>query len=180
MDNFTLVGPKTKIKQHPPLLHTDMQISGILLSCIGPKKDLATQPINFGQLLKALITIDLQVLIFPFTCDVERIHQATTLLKSSQDYNAIMDIHLVNWGNPSKSKGNLMMLFYVGSTVISEDLAELKTSKPIQAFLSTSKFKAFPHRLHQMESKPLALANPLSTHGDKTCKNDSRNTLIAT
>ena len=73
MDDFTLVGPKTKTKQHPPLLHTNMQVSGILLSRDGPKKDLATQTINFGQLIKALITIDPQVLIFPFTCDVEHI-----------------------------------------------------------------------------------------------------------
>ena len=49
------------------------------------------------------------------------------------------------------------MSFYVGSMVIGEDLAELKTSKPFQTFLSSSKFKAFPHCLHQTESKPLAL-----------------------
>ena len=67
-----------------------------------------------------------------------------------------MDITLVNWGSPSDGKGKLAFSFYIGPTVIREDLDALKKSQQFQQFLSQAKFKAFPHQLHQTESKPLA------------------------
>ena len=77
-------------------------------------------------------------MILPYTCDVEHIHKASALLKSVQDYNALMDINLINWGNPNKGKGWLAMPYYIGSTIVGEDLSKLKKSKALQTFLTTT------------------------------------------
>ena len=87
-------------------------------------------------MLQALISIDPQIIIFSYTCEVESIHKASTLLKQPQDYKALMDIMLVNWGSPSNGRGKLTFSFYIGSTVIGDDLDALKKSKQFQQFLS--------------------------------------------
>ena len=145
-----------------------MQISGILLSQTGLKEELAHQSIKFGQLLQALISIDPNIIILPYSCDVEHIHKALVLLKSPQDSKALTDICLTNWGNPSKNNGRLALSFYIGSTIVTEDLSALKNSKPFQTFLSSSKFNMYPHYLHQTESKRHSFpANLQNTPGGK-------------
>ena len=95
-------------------------------------------------------------MIFPYNCAVDSIHKATSMLKRSQDYKALMDITLVNWGNPSEGKGKLAFSFYIGSTIIDEDLQAVKQSRNFQQFLTQSKLQVTPHYLHQTESKALA------------------------
>ena len=95
-------------------------------------------------------------MIFPYNCAVDNIHKASALLKRAQDYKALMDITMINWGSPSDGKGKIAFSFYIGSTIIGEDLEELKQSRQFQKFLSQSQFKVTPHYLHQTESKPLA------------------------
>ena len=74
-------------------------------------------------------------MIFPYNCAVNSIHKATSLLKSTQDYKALMDISLTNWGSPSEGKGKLAFSFYIGSTLIGKDLDELTQSWQFQKFL---------------------------------------------
>ena len=107
-------------------------------------------------MLQALISIDPNIMIFPYNCAVDSIHKASTLLKHAQDYKALMDITLTNWGSPSEGKGKLAFSFYIGSTIIGEDLEEINQSRQFQKFLTKSKFKITPHYLHQTESKPVA------------------------
>ena len=147
-----------------------MQVSGILLSQIGPKAEIAKQPIPFGDMLKAFISIDPNIMIFPYNCAVDNIHKASTLLKRAQDYKALMDITLSDWGSPSAGKGKLAFSFYIGSTIIGEDLEEIIQSRQFQKFLTQSQFKTTPHYLHQTESKPVAFFSGKSPKhlGDKT------------
>ena len=104
-DGFQLVVPKTKTNTSHTLTTPDMQVFRILLSRTGPKEDLANYSIKFGQFLQALISFDRDIMILPYTCDVERINKALDLLKSPQDFKSLMDITLTNWGNPSEGKG---------------------------------------------------------------------------
>ena len=155
-DGFTLVNYSKSKSKNGQVEQADMQVSGLLLSRVGPKADLEKQPIPFGTLLQALISIDPNVMIFPYNCAVDNIHKATSLLKHSQDYKSLMDITLVNWGSPSEAKGKLAFSFYIGSTIIGEDLHAVKQSKLFQQFLTQSKLQVTPHYLHQTESKPVA------------------------
>ena len=155
-DGYTLVQPKKHKIRGGQVGQDDMQVSGLLLSRVGQKMELEKQPIPFSDMLQALISIDPNIMIFPYNCAVENIHKASNLLKRSQDYKSLMDITLVNWGSPSEGKGKLAFSFYIGSTIIGEDLQAVKQSKQFQKFLSQSKFKVTPHYLHQTESKPLA------------------------
>ena len=155
-DNFILVPYKTKHSLLPN--NPDIKVSGVRLRRFGSKTELATYPSKFGQLLEALLSVNLQILIFPYTCEVERIYKASELLKTPQDYKALMDITLVNWGSPSDGKGKLAMSFYIGSSVFAEGLEMLKQSSQFKKFLSESKFSHFHCYLHQTESTPLAFS----------------------
>ena len=155
-DGFQIVQSKHKSRGKSTIDQANMQVSGLLLSRVGPKAEIAKQPIPFGDMLQALISIDPNVMIFPYNCAVDSIHKASTLLKRAQDYKALMDITLTNWGSPSEGKGKLAFSFYIGSTIIGEDLDKVTQSRQFQRFLTQSKFKITPHFLHQTESKPVA------------------------
>ena len=102
------------------------------------------------------MSIDPNIMILPYNCAVDNIHKASTLLKRAQDYKALMDITLSNWGSPSAGKGKLAFSFYIGSKIIGEDLEEIIQSRQFQKFLTQSQFKITPHYLHQTESKLVA------------------------
>ena len=107
-------------------------------------------------MLKALISVNPNIMVFPYNCAVDNIHKALTLLKRAQDYKSLMDITLVNWGNPSKGKGKLAFSSYIGSTIIGEDFQTVTKSRQFQNFLTKTKLKVTPHYLHQTDSEPLA------------------------
>ena len=154
-DGFTLVESKSK-HRGKKADQADMQVSGLLLSCVGSKAELEWQLIPFGTMLQALILINPNVMVFPYNCAVDNIHKASSLLKHPQDYKALMDIILINWGSPSDSKGKLAFSFYIGSTITGKDLHAVKQSRQFQQFLNQSKLQLTTHYLHQTESKPLA------------------------
>ena len=55
-DGYTLVNNKTMTRALST--QKDMQVSGILITRVGPKKELETQSIQFGTMLQALISIN--------------------------------------------------------------------------------------------------------------------------
>ena len=128
---FTLVQPKPK-SRGGHINQANMQVSGLLLSRVGPKAEIAKQPIPFSNMLQALISIDPNIMIFPHNCAVDSIHKASALLKRAQDYKALMDITMTNWGSPSEGKGKLAFSFYIGSTIIGKDLEEVNQSRQFQ------------------------------------------------
>ena len=68
----------------------------------------------------------------------------------------MMDITLLHWGKPSNRRGRLALSFYISSTVITPDLAILKTSCHFRDAIKKAKFTLSHHNLFQTESKGLA------------------------
>ena len=128
LHNDGFIKVKHKMKSQAPSNMADMQLLDLLFNRIGPKKELENIPIQFGTMLQALVSINPHIIIFPYNCNIEGTQKALALLKCPQDYKSLMDITLVNWGSPSNSKSKLAFLFYIGSTIIGDDLDALKKS----------------------------------------------------
>ena len=140
---------KSKEKRHLPT-------TGILLTRIGSRRNLAKQSVNMQDILMTLLAIDQHASILPHNCNHNRIMRIDHMLKHPQDYTMFMDISLSHWGKPNENKSRIAMSFYIASDIIVDGLLALKKSPQFQSVLQKFKLNISPHTLLQTESKAVA------------------------
>ena len=169
-DGFILVGPK---QRHQPTPTPVEQLSRVQLCRFRSCKELESYPILFKAIFDAPVRINLQAAIVPFNQDPAWAIGLPLLLRTTEDYKAMMDITLMNWGKPSEHRGKLALSFYIASTVTTPDLTHLKQSCHFQDVIKTSKFTIFQHNLLQTDPKALAFFSGKSP--DHTWQGDLSN-----
>ena len=143
-------------KAKAPQKRPPLPLTGILLTRVGPRKEIERKSINMGDILTALLAIDPHAFLLPHNRDPSCMVKIQTMLKTGQDYTTFMDITRTNWGKPTDNKTRIAMSFYVASDIIIDGLEVIKKSRQFQDLLGKYKLTLLPHNLLQSDSKAVA------------------------
>ena len=107
---------------------------GLIFNKAASRADLTKNRVDILAVLQAIAQVDPAVIFLAHDNDSHRPIRLDKLAKSnSQDYSALMDIVIQDWGRPSDQKGKFSFSFYIASDSITSDLCLLKDSPALMA-----------------------------------------------